>query len=62
MKGLRAMAFLNGMLKKAPKDIEPNHPAIENLKLKSFTASQKIDDNLFTDINFNKVVLLLKLC
>ena len=46
----------NEMLKKAPKDIEPNHPAIENLKLKSFTASQKIDDNLFTDINFNKVI------
>lgn len=46
----------NEMLKKAPKDIEPNHPAIENLKLKSFTASQKIDDNLFTDNNFNKVI------
>ena len=46
----------NEMPKKAPKDIEPNHPAIENLKLKSFTALQKIDDAIFTDVNFNKVI------
>ena len=37
----------NNTLKKAPKDFEPNHPAIEFLKLKSFTASKKIDDKLF---------------
>jgi uncharacterized protein (TIGR02453 family) len=43
-------------LKNAPKGIEPNHPAIEFLKLKSFTASQKIDDVLFTDKDFSKVV------
>ncbi len=39
-------------LKKAPKDFDPNHPAIEFLKLKSFTASQKIDEKLFTDKDF----------
>ena len=43
-------------LKNAPKGFEPNHPAIEFLKLKSFTASQKIDDVLFTDKDFSKVV------
>jgi uncharacterized protein (TIGR02453 family) len=46
----------NNTLKKAPKDFEPNHPAIEFLKLKSFTASEKIDDNLFTKKDFSKVV------
>ena len=46
----------NNMLKKAPKDFEPDHPAIEFLKLKSFTASEKIDDKLFLDKNFNKIV------
>ncbi|TBX64983.1 DUF2461 domain-containing protein [Flavobacterium silvisoli] len=46
----------NTTLKKAPKDFEPNHPAIEFLKLKSFTASEKIDDTLFTDKNFSKIV------
>lgn len=30
-------------LKNAPKDYEKDHPAIEHLKLKSFTASQKFD-------------------
>ncbi len=44
------------VLKKAPKDFDPNHPAIEFLKLKSFTASQPIDEKLFTDKNFNKTV------
>ncbi|MGV9004343.1 DUF2461 domain-containing protein [Flavobacterium sp.] len=43
-------------LKKAPKGYEPNHPAIEFLKLKSFTASEKIDDKLFTDKDFSKVI------
>jgi len=43
-------------LKKAPKDFDPNHPAIEFLKLKSFTASQKIDEKLFTKPDFSKVV------
>ncbi|MEK8179693.1 DUF2461 domain-containing protein [Flavobacterium buctense] len=43
-------------LKKAPKDFDPNHPAIEFLKLKSYTASAKIDDALFTDKDFSKMV------
>jgi uncharacterized protein (DUF2461 family) len=42
------------VLKKAPKDYDPNHPAIEFLKLKSFTATQKINDSLFTDNDFAK--------
>ena len=46
----------NNMLKKAPKGYDPNHPAIEFLKLKSYTASHKIDDKLFTDKDFSKVV------
>lgn len=46
------------VLKKAPKDFDPNHPAIEFLKLKSFTASQKIDEKLFTDKDFSKIVAL----
>lgn len=44
----------SNVLKKAPKDYDPNHPAIEFLKLKSFTATQKIDDSLFTDKDFAK--------
>jgi len=40
------------VLKTAPKGYEPNHPAIEFLKLKSFTVSQKIDDKVFTDASF----------
>lgn len=44
-------------LKKAPKDFEANHPAIEYLKLKSFTASQKIEDTLFLDKDFSKIVV-----
>jgi uncharacterized protein (TIGR02453 family) len=43
-------------LKKAPKDFDPNHPAIEFLKLKSFTASAQIDDALFTNKDFSKTV------
>jgi uncharacterized protein (TIGR02453 family) len=46
----------NNVLKKAPKDFEPNHPAIEFLKLKSYTASHKIDDSLFTDPDFSKKI------
>ncbi|MGL2964309.1 DUF2461 domain-containing protein [Flavobacterium sp. RSB2_4_14] len=46
----------NNMLKKAPKDFDPNHPAIEYLKLKSFTASQKIEDKLFTEKDFSKII------
>ncbi|MGG7036696.1 MAG: DUF2461 domain-containing protein [Flavobacterium sp.] len=46
----------NYLLKKAPKDFDPNHPAIEFLKLKSFTASEKIEDALFSDKNFSKII------
>lgn len=46
----------NNTLKKAPKDFDANHPAIEFLKLKSFTASQKIGDTDFLDPNFSKIV------
>ena len=46
----------NNTLKKAPKDFDPNHPAIEFLKLKSFTTSEKIDDKLFLDPNFSKII------
>ena len=46
----------NNVLKKAPKGYEPNHPAIEYLKLKSFTASQKIEDKLFSDSDFAKKI------
>ena len=46
----------NNVLKKAPKDFDPNHPAIEFLKFKSFTASHKIDDKLFTDNDFSKII------
>jgi len=46
----------DNVLKKAPKDFDPNHPAIEFLKLKSFTASHRIDEKLFTDKNFNTTV------
>ena len=46
----------NEMLKKAPKDFDPNHPAIEFLKLKSYTASHKIDEKRFTDTDFSKKI------
>jgi len=46
----------NNTLKKAPKDFDTNHPAIEFLKLKSFTASKKIDDKLFSEPNFSKII------
>ena len=44
------------MLKKAPKGYDPTHPAIEFLKMKSFTASQKVDDKLFTQADFAKTI------
>jgi len=43
-------------LKNAPKGFDPNHPAIEFLKLKSFTASQKVDDEIFTVPDFSKKI------
>jgi uncharacterized protein (TIGR02453 family) len=46
----------NNVLKKAPKDFDPNHPAIEFLKLKSFTASHKIPESLFSDTDFSKQI------
>jgi uncharacterized protein (TIGR02453 family) len=46
----------NNVLKNAPKGFDPSHPAIEFLKLKSFTASQKIDDKLFLDPDFGKKI------
>ena len=46
----------SNVLKKAPKDYDPNHPAIEFLKLKSFTATQKISDELFYDKDFAKKI------
>ena len=50
-------------LKNAPKDYEKDHPAIEFLKLKSFTALHKLDDSLLTDPGFvqkiaQKLILL----
>ncbi len=44
------------VLKNAPKGYDINHPAIDFLKLKSFTASQKIDDKLFLDKNFDVII------
>ena len=43
-------------LKNAPKGFDPNHPAIEFLKLKSYTASQKVDDKIFTEPDFSKKI------
>jgi uncharacterized protein (TIGR02453 family) len=41
-------------LKNAPKDFEKDHPAIEFLKLKSYTVSSKIDDAELLSPNFVK--------
>jgi uncharacterized protein (TIGR02453 family) len=41
-------------LKNAPKDYEKDHPAIEFLKLKSFTATQKFEYNEATKSDFVK--------
>ncbi|KAF2519399.1 DUF2461 domain-containing protein [Flavobacterium salilacus subsp. salilacus] len=54
----------NNSLKTSPKDYDKDHPAIEFLKLKSFTASAKMDDKELTDKNFventSKKLLVLK--
>ena len=42
----------NNALKNAPKDFEKDHPAIELLKLKSFTATQKFDISEATKKDF----------
>lgn len=44
------------VLKSAPKGYDSNHDAIEFLKLKSFTVSQKIDDKFFLDKDFSKKI------
>lgn len=41
-------------LKSAPKDYEKDHPAIEFLKLKSFTVSMPIEDSMLFEQNFVK--------
>jgi uncharacterized protein (TIGR02453 family) len=46
----------NNVLKNAPKGFDINHPAIELLKLKSFTGTQKIDDNIFEKEDFDKII------
>ena len=46
----------NNVLKKAPKDFEANHPAIEFLKLKSFSTSVKINESVFTEADFSKKI------
>lgn len=43
-------------LKKAPKDYDSNHPAIAFLKLKSYTASKNIEDKLFFEPDFSKII------
>ena len=43
-------------LKMMPKGYEKDHPAIEFLKLKSFTATSKIDDKLLSDKDFVKKI------
>ncbi len=46
----------NNVLKKVPKDFDSKHPSVELLKLKSFTASQKIEDSLFADKEFSSII------
>lgn len=46
----------NNSLKTVPKGYEKEHPAIEHLKLKSFTASAPIDDKLLSDKDFAKKI------
>ena len=46
----------NNSLKTAPKGFEKDHPAIEFLKLKCITATQKIDDKLLSDKDFVKII------
>lgn len=47
----------NSILKTVPKGYEKTHPAIEFLKLKSFTASQKIDEHQLLEPTFIKDVV-----
>lgn len=42
----------NNSLKTSPKNYDKDHPAIEFLKLKCFTATHKIDDNFLTNPDF----------
>jgi uncharacterized protein (TIGR02453 family) len=44
------------MLKTAPKDFEKDHPAIDFLRLKSFTATQNIDKTMFDNPEFPKII------
>lgn len=44
------------MLKTAPKDFEKDHPAIDLLRMKSFTATQNIDGKLMNDPQFPKII------
>lgn len=46
----------NNSLKTVPKGYEKEHTAIEFLKLKSFTASSKIEDKLLSDKDFVKKI------
>ncbi len=46
----------NNVLKNAPKGFDINHPAIEFLKLKSYTCSQKIEDSLFENEYFDRII------
>lgn len=46
----------NDILKRPPKDFDPNHPAVELLKLKSFTASKQVFKNDCLKENFAKEV------
>ena len=54
----------NNTLKSSPKDFDKAHPAIEFLKLKSITATAKLDDNAVTNKDFvketSKKLLVLK--
>ena len=54
----------NSKLKRAPKDFDPEHEAIEFLKLKSFVAISKLDDSDFLNKDFAekicKKLILLK--
>lgn len=43
-------------LKTSPKDYEKDHPAIDYLKLKSFTAGQNLDDKILLDKDFVKKI------
>lgn len=44
------------MLKNAPKGFDPEHPAIEFLKLKSFTATKPINDEVFSKEDFESLI------